>query len=145
MISNSGHLSIPSDVNYGYNEYTLNGWKLGNASRYHYINLNVELTLPFKVSFTINGQNGNNPSFSFGGKYVEFYNNKISINGSSFNHNIQIGDEYSIIFGLNKIEVYHEDTYLNGNSLSVPQTNPLQLSSGANRYMILKDLKIKSF
>lgn len=104
--------------------------------------LDAELTLPFKVSFILNEQNGNNPNVTFNNKYVEIYNNHISINGTSKNHSVQLGKEYSISFETNKITVYCEDTSIGSVNASISQTKTLTLYTGGNRYCRLKNFKI---
>lgn len=143
LTSNSGKWTIPSGVSFGYNEYSSDGWKLGNASSFVFLDPNVSLTLPCKVSFKLIDRYNYTPQLNVGNDYVEFNDTHLNIDETNLYATISNNKEYSFIIRSDSIEAYQDDTYLGKVNISISQTN-LRLSVGNNRYFKIKDFKVKA-
>ena len=145
MTSNSGRWSIPSDVTFGYNEYSSDGWKLGNASKYIRIPSDFYVTFPFKLSFILNDRYSYSPTIHIGEKYIEFDYNKIEIEGTILSHSTINGAEYSFIVRSDSVEAYCNNNLVGSVNVSfAPTDTNLKIGIGNNRFFQIKDLKVKA-
>ena len=142
MTSANAHWILPS-VTFGYNEYSNNGWKLGNASSFGGITLDTPLTVPFKVSFICTEQWTRTPQINNGPtRYIEFKASQVDNSGTNTSHTFQLNKEYHILFLSDKVELYCEDILISQKSVT-STSNDFSMTVGGNRGNRMKDFKIE--
>ena len=142
---------IPSAVRNSTFGYNSNGWKYGNASSYsrmYYVNT---FNAPISVEFQVNEISSNallvevQDENKENGVYIQ-YNSYTSLwNGSITNvtQTLNTGSIVRVEFHSDKIEVYVDDTLITSGTITLPNTLYLALHCGNNRYIRIKNLKIK--
>ena len=148
--------NIPSEVTsasiFGYSS---DGWKFGNASIYSRIKHNISLTSPFSAEFTVTafGNSTSNPApvvyFYTGGTTTPnagfaFYSNQIDFNNSQvINRGGVTGAVYKVEFSTSTVKLYENGTLIYTGSHSVSLPTQFEFHTGASRYCVVKDFKIK--
>lgn len=149
--SKQSHWTIPSAVTssstFGYSS---NGWKYGNASSYSVMELNEQVQVPLCVEFYISNvynssnyqpililNDGNNINvFAGGGQTSLFMGDSISVISTN---NILVKIELK----QNEQKLYINDVLKSTKTTSLNGSYALQFHTGANRWVEIKDFKIK--
>ena len=143
MTSSSGHWSNTSSL--GINEYSSNGWKLGNRSSYGFILCDYVPNTPFELSWVATERSRQEPTIHIdSNNYFETITaGSMNINGTACTGTYELNKEYHLRIYSDKIEAYKEDTLIGSKSVST--SNPtISFGVGANRYLRVKDFKIKA-
>ena len=142
MTSSSGRWSNTSSLRI--NDYSSNGWKLGNRSSYGFIQCDYVPNTPFELSWVATERSGQEPTIHIDSNYFETNTaGSMTINGTACTGTYELDKEYSLRVYSDKIEAYKEDTLIGSKSVST--SNPtISFGIGANRYLRVKDFKIKA-
>ena len=157
LTSDSGKWTIPTGVT---SQYSDNGWKV-SANAYKQIKLTDKLTAPCTVEFTLvdynsdwndsaavivfqysNGETTPNQQVLSGGYRT---NNYFSALGTNIGHAIVKGAKYKIEYGQSTMKVYENNTQLasTSNNVGLPTKFELHVGTGGNRWVKIKDVKVK--
>ena len=155
MISNihQSRWSIPSGVS---SSYSANGWKYGNASSYVSFYLETLISNPSSIEFTLNDfdvhysdvpnfrlvdSNKSNPIPLFN---IPFNTSStIYFCDQSTSHTALKGAIYRIEVNSNSASLYENDVLIKTVSQTFHQSMKLRTTTGTQRYVQIKDLKIK--
>ena len=158
MTSNSGKWTIPSACS---TTYDSNGAKLGTATSYSQVKLTDKLTAPCTVEFTLvdynsdwndssavivyqytNGETTPNQGILSGGYRTNSYFDAL---GTRISHAIIKGAKYKIEYGQSTMKFYENNTQLASasNTVGLPTRFEFHVGSGGNRWVKVKDVKVK--
>lgn len=158
MTSNSGKWTIPSACS---TTYDSNGCKFGTATSYSQVKLTDKLTAPCSVEFTLvdynsdwndstavivfqytNGETTPNQNILSGGYRTNTY---FSALGTTISHAIIKGANYRIEYDNSTIKLYENDVLLASasNTIGLPTRFEYHIGSGGNRWVKIKDVKVK--
>ena len=132
--------------------YSSNGWKFGNASSYSVISLNNNLSIPCVIEFYISSIGNNNNyqpivilkdgtttiSAFLGGQ-----ENTSSFMGDSIGINTNSSTLVRMELNTNEQKLYFNDVLKSTKTKALPSTSPLEFHTGSNRWVEIKDFKIK--
>ena len=158
MTSNSGKWTIPSACSTAYDS---NGAKLGTATSYSQVKLTEKLTAPCSVEFTLvdyhsdwndspaviifqytGGDSTPNQAILSGGFYTK---SSFDVLGTAINRALSKNTKYRIEYGSSTMKVYENNTQLasNSNNVGLPTKFEFHIGSGGNRWLKVKDVKVK--
>ena len=158
MTSNSGKWTIPSACSTAYDS---NGAKFGTATSYSQVKLTEKLTAPCSVEFTLvdyhsdwndsasviiyqytGGDSTPNQELLNGGFYTK---SSFTACGTTISHSLVKGAKYKIEYGSSTVKAYENNTQLasNSNNVGLPTKFEFHVGSGGNRWVKVKDVKIK--
>lgn len=140
--------NVPSNVKNSTYEFNSNGWKYGNVSSYTSMILQSSITVSTPISISLKVIENYNNGFTLtvgkvNNSWVNLYieNNQLCYRGN-YLKTPSIGAEYSIKIYSDKIEVYENDTLLTTDNSTLSEWI-IGLETGNNRYVRIKDFKIK--
>lgn len=142
--------NVPSNVKSGgIYSFSNNGWKYGNVSSYTNFPMNINsLTFPFELSVKLNGYNRNGLGLFIGANRDVWIATDSS--GRLYFHDTtdhyltyNQGHTYKIRCYSDKTEVYDEDTLIYTTTKQYSPTQ-IQLGTGSNRWVEIKDIKVKA-
>jgi hypothetical protein len=158
MTSNSGKWTIPSTCS---TTYDSNGAKFGTATSYSQLKLTEKLTSDCSVEFTLvdynsdwndgqavivyqytGGDSTPNQEILLGGFRT---NANFKALGTTISHALIKGAKYKIDYGQSTMKFYENNTQLasTSNNVGFPTRFELHLGSGGNRWIKVKDIKVK--
>ena len=159
MTSNSGKWTIPSACSTAYDS---NGAKFGTATSYSQVKLTDKLTAPCSVEFTLvdynsdwndspsllifqytNGETTPNQQLLSGGFATK---RSFTVFGTTtINHVLVKGAKYKIEYGSSTMKVYENGTQLasTSNTVGLPTKFEYHIGTGGNRWLKVKDVKVK--
>ena len=158
MTSNSGKWTIPSACSTAYDS---NGAKFGTATSYSQVKLTEKLTAPCSVEFTLvdynsdwndspsvlifqytNGETTPNQQLLSGGFATK---SSFTACGTTISHTLVKGAKYKIEYGSSTVKAYENNTQLasNSNNVGLPTKFEFHVGSGGNRWVKVKDVKVK--
>lgn len=158
MVSNihQSRWTIPSAVTsssiFGYSS---NGWKFGNASSYSTISAVNSVNTPYSMEFTVTDSyvsSSPQPIFGayFGTQYIMANINasrlNINVNGSGTDYSISVTKPYTVRFELTSstVSVYIDNVLIGSKTHSLTGTPVPSFQTGSNRWVVIKDYKIKA-
>jgi len=133
--------------------YSSDGWKFGNASSYSTITYNTNVPLDFAIEWIVTGRYGTNPcpiGVSIGGSYIYINFTSLStvntnVGGSSNGYTVSMN--YPIKFRLElystSMKLYVDDNLIATKTHSLSGNYVPSLQCGSNRWIVIKDYKIK--
>ena len=140
---------VPSNVKNSTYSFDSTGWKYGNVSQYTNILLqsSITLTKPMQISMKIIENNGAGLSWNIGKigsnwVYLDISSGNIRYCGTNIK-SISYGSEYKVKIYSDKIEVYEDDTLIKTDNSTLTEWY-VALGTGTNRYVKIKDFKIKA-
>ena len=140
---------VPSNVKNSTYTFDSTGWKYGNVSPYTNILLqsSITLTKPMQISMKIIENNGAGLSWNIGKigsnwVYLDISSGNIRYCGTNIK-SISYGSEYKVKVYSDKIEVYEDDTLIKTDNSTLTEWY-VALGTGTNRYVKIKDFKIKA-
>ena len=132
--------------------YSSNGWKFGNASSYSVISLNNNLSIPCVIEFYISSI-GNSSNYQPTVVLKDGSTTIITLNGRAVNNTTFMGDNINIStngstlvrieLNTNEQKLYFNDVLKSTKTKALPSTSPLEFHTGSNRWIEIKDFKIK--
>ena len=158
MTSNSGKWTIPSACSTAYDS---NGAKFGTATSYSQVKLTDKLTAPCSVEFTLvdyhsdwndsasviifqytGGDSTPNQSLLSGGFYTK---SSFDTLGTTVSHALIKGAKYKIEYGSSTMKAYENGTLMASasNTVGLPTKFELHVGTGGNRWVKIKDVKVK--
>lgn len=158
MTSNSGKWTIPSACSTAYDS---NGAKFGTATSYSQVKLTEKLTAPCSVEFTLvdyhsdwndsasviviqytGGDSTPNQYILAGGFYTK---SSFDVLGTTVSHALIKGAKYKIEYGSSIMKLYENGTLMSSasNTVGLPTRLEYHIGSGGNRWLKVKDVKIK--
>ena len=158
LTSASGKWTIPSACSTAYDS---NGAKFGTATSYSQVKLTDKLTAPCSVEFTLvdyhsdwndsaslivfqytGGDSTPNQNILSGGFYTK---SSFDVLGTTVSHALIKGAKYKIEYGSSTMKAYENNTQLasNSNNVGLPTKFEFHVGSGGNRWVKVKDVKIK--
>ena len=139
--------TVPSSVKNSTYDISSSGWKFGNLNGWTDIPFSLtQPTISFELDFKIIENNANGITLNIGKvgnnwRYFDTNGSNLRYGGSNIG-TITSGAEIKIKVYSNKIEIYNENTLLHTDNSALTSIN-LGLGSGANRYVRIKDFKIR--
>ena len=145
---------IPSAVKNSTFGYSTNGWKYGNASSYSRIIANYTLSFPFSLELIVNDVNDNQLSpigVIIGSSYIfmQISNNKskveLNVAGTKTSYNVAstMPKKLRMEITSSNIKLYLDDNLLGTANHSLSGTIQPALETGGNRWIEIKEFKIK--
>lgn len=142
-------IDVPSNVKNSTYEFSATGWKYGNVSPYTNMLLqsSISLSKPTSLSLKVIENSSNGLSFNIGKSgnnwiYLSIENGGLIYNGNRLKAPV-MGAEYTVKVFSDKIEIYENDTLLYTDNITLTEWY-VALGTGTNRYVRIKDFKIKA-
>ena len=142
-------IDVPSNVKNSTYEFSATGWKYGNVSPYTNMLLqsSISLSKPTLLSLKVIENSSNGLSFNIGKSgnnwiYLSIENGGLIYNGNRLKAPV-MGAEYTVKVFSDKIEIYENDTLLYTDNITLTEWY-VALGTGTNRYVRIKDFKIKA-
>lgn len=134
--------------------YSSDGWKFGNASSYSSISAVDSQNLPYSMEFTVTDRYASiesQPIFGayFGSNYLMVNSNPnnvvINVNGSRTTYPYSYTLPFTVRYELTStsVSVYIDDVLIGSKTHSLTGNPVPTFQTGANRWVVIKDYKIK--
>lgn len=138
--------------NFSPSNFNSSGFWYGDCSNYIMMKHNTSYSIPITVELTVMSYVRNGllvglyPDANRNGAYVEYqgYNPILNINGTTISDvTLNSGDVVKIRFHSTTIDVYINGEYVGSGTHSTSSPKHVELHTGSNRSVCIKDFKIK--